>query len=246
MRITRHDIMGMPITVAIPHGPPAAAAVTAAVFARLSEIDAVYSTYKSDSVISRFNRAELTRGDLPAEVQRLLQDCDEYKHATDGYFNIWRHGDCEPLGYVKGWAIAEAAAIIRQAGISDFAIDAGGDMVLAGCNDDHQPWRVGIRHPIELDKTALPLALSDKAIATSGRYIRGDHIDNPHTGRPATELLSVSVIGADIISCDVWATALFAAGASYNSLLVKLPAGYGLCIIDAAGQMIASPAILAE
>jgi thiamine biosynthesis lipoprotein len=57
------------------------------------------------------------------------------------------------------------------------------------------------------------LSLSDCGIATSGVYIRGQHIYNPYDeGAPITDIVSLTVIGPDIYYADCFATAAFAMG----------------------------------
>ena len=46
---------------------------------------------------------------------------------------------------VKGLAVDAAARELQP--FRDFAIDAGGDLYLGGCNATGAPWSVGIRHP---------------------------------------------------------------------------------------------------
>ena len=56
------------------------------------------------------------------------------------------------LGAVaKGLAVDAAARELQP--FRDFAIDAGGDLYLGGCNPEGAPWSVGIRHP-RLDRGA--------------------------------------------------------------------------------------------
>ena len=54
--------------------------------------------------------------------------------------------------------------------------------------------------------------VSDRAVATSGDYERGDHIADPRTGRAATGLRSVTVVGPRLAFTDAYATAVFAMG----------------------------------
>jgi thiamine biosynthesis lipoprotein len=54
----------------------------------------------------------------------------------------------------------------------------------------------------------------DLAVATSGAYIRGDHVVDPHTGAPPRGVLSVTVVGPDLATADAYATAAFAMGAA--------------------------------
>ena len=86
-------------------------------------------------------------------------------------------------------------------------INAGGDIVTRG------QWRIGIRHPEELEQLAAVLEVEDLAVATSGEYEQGAHIIDPRTGHPPTGLLSVTVVGPDLALADAYATAAFAMGA---------------------------------
>jgi FAD:protein FMN transferase len=70
----------------------------------------------------------------------------------------------------KGLAIDLAARELRP--IGNFAIDAGGDLYLGGCNEEGMPWRVGIRHPRREGEVIETLHLSNVAVCTSGDYER--------------------------------------------------------------------------
>ena len=50
-------------------------------------------------------------------------------------------------------------------------------------------------------------------IATSGTYVRGQHIYDPHKPeRPIVDIVSLTVIGTDVLEADRFATAAFAMG----------------------------------
>src|SRR5207244_1968994 len=111
------------------------------------------------------------------------------------------------------WAVARAADMLRAAGSSCFFVNAGGDIVTGGCPaDSNAGWRVGIQHPWERDRVAAVVAIPGGAIATSGRYERGDHVVDPRSGLPATDLASVTVIGPDLAVADAYATAAVVLG----------------------------------
>jgi hypothetical protein len=63
----------------------------------------------------------------------------------------------------------------------------------------------------------------DLAVATSGTYEKGQHIQDPHTGAAADELVSLTVVGPSILEADVQATAAFAMGAHAIAYLETLP-----------------------
>ncbi|HEX2904819.1 MAG TPA: FAD:protein FMN transferase [Jatrophihabitans sp.] len=187
-------------------------AVLEPVLARLHELDACYSTYQQDSIISRLNRREIGYDSLPEEVRQVLTACQSWHTGTDGWFDIHRDGSVDPSGYVKGWAIDEASRLLVAAGSHWHSVNGGGD-ILAVAPPGARPWRFGIIDP--RDNTQLRGTVSGHrvALATSGIAERGEHIWDPFTGAPArSTVLSLSVSGRDIIECDVLATAGFARG----------------------------------
>jgi len=206
-------IMGMPISIETV-GSPEKVMVDAIerAFRRLVWVDEIFSTYKPDSEISRINRGELTVAEAHMAVREVLDACEVMREKTDGYFDIHHAREIDPSGYVKGWAIKDAAGILDGAGVERYIVEAGGDLQARGTAGDGGPWRVGIRHPEMLDKIVKVLGINNGAVATSGTYIRGMHIYDPHSGRAAASLASMTVLGPDIVTADVYATAAFAMG----------------------------------
>lgn len=119
------------------------------------------------------------------------------------------------LGAVaKGLAIDLAARDLAP--FEHFAIDAGGDLYVAGLNGQRQPWSVGIRHPRRDREVIERLALSNCAICTSGDYERtgaaGHHILDAREGSEATTVVSATVVAPTAMLADALATAAFALG----------------------------------
>ncbi len=206
----------MGTTVSIEVEPPLVAdEILDEVFEGLHDVDARFSTYKPDSEISRLIRGEMREEDASPDVRHALAACDHLAVVTGGAFDARRHradGRVDPSGFVKGWAIEEAAWKIDGAGGRNYWINAGGDIVARGQAAPGHPWRVGIRHPDQPDRVAAVLAVSDRAVATSGAYERGDHITDPRTGRVPTGLRSVTVVGPGLAFTDAYATAVYAMG----------------------------------
>ena len=222
--------MGMPIVVDV-RDDRVDDDVLERMFAWLHEVDATFSTYRSDSVISRIARFELAREDAPADVRAVLDRCDELRDETGGYFDAFYGGRLDPSGLVKGWAVDRAAAILAGAGLRNFAVNAGGDIRLRGAALPGAQWRIGIQHPLERGAVAAVVAGTDLAIATSGEYARGRHILDPHTGSPPVGLLSVTITGPDLATADAYATAAFAMG-ERGARWAATRAGYeALCIL---------------
>lgn len=205
-------LMGMPITVEVVDATATKAAIDG-IFAYFEWVDATFSTYKASSEISRLNRCEITLEHASPEVRTIMALADQTRRETRGYFDVMCDGVCDPSGIVKGWAIQQAAERLRAQGYRNYYVDAGGDIQAAGRNSSGQPWRVGIRNPFHMHEIVKVLTVSDCGVATSGTYIRGEHIYNPHhNGRLVTDVVSLTVVGPNIYEADRFATAAFAMG----------------------------------
>ena len=74
-------VMGMPILVDVPDDAVDERVVDD-VFGWFRWVDRVFSTYKSDSEISRINRGELAVADAHPDVRSILAQCDRLRVAT--------------------------------------------------------------------------------------------------------------------------------------------------------------------
>jgi thiamine biosynthesis lipoprotein len=204
--------MGMPITVEVVGA--ADADLIEAVFAYFARVDRRFSTYKPDSEVEAINRARLAAADYSDEMREVLELAEATRRATSGFFDIRKpDGTIDPSGIVKGWAIRNAAAMIAATGARDFYVEAGGDIQSAGRNQTGQPWSVGIRNPFNAEEIIKVVYPHGSGIATSGTYVRGQHIYDPHDpGRPIEDIVSLTVIGPDVLEADRFATAAFAMG----------------------------------
>ncbi len=137
-------IMGMPITVEIVDKKVSSA--INGVFDYFKSVDSKYSTYKHSSEITRINNG-LPKAKWSSEMKTVLDLCEQTRDQTGGYFNINHDGKIDPSGLVKGWAINNAAKMLLKIGISNFYIEAGGDIQVSGVSSTKEPWLIGIRNP---------------------------------------------------------------------------------------------------
>jgi thiamine biosynthesis lipoprotein len=232
---------GMPITVAIVEPLPSqssskALSMISQVFAYFGYIDDKFSTYKPASEISLINQGVLSVADASPDMQTVLSLAEALRLETDGYFDIAHEGRIDPSGLVKGWALSKAADMLCKSGCDHFYVEAGGDFQAVGLNAEGEPWRVGIRNPFQTDEIVTILAVSNCGVATSGTYIRGQHIYDPVSGSlPDTEILSITVIGPDVYEADCYATAAFAMGGAGIRFIQSLD-GFEGYMIDRHGQ----------
>ncbi len=227
-------LMGMPITVEVVD-PSVTEADIEKVFAYFRAVDDTFSTYKENSEISKINRGELRAEEYSEEMKTILALSEQTKQETQGYFDIQHNGIADPSGIVKGWAIFQAATMLKEAGCTNFYIDAGGDIQVSGKKDGN-PWRIGIRNPFNRKEIVKVLAVMDKGIATSGTAIRGQHIYDPHLlHTPLQEIVSLTIIGPNVYEADRFATASFAMGKRGINFIEQLP-GFEGYMIDASAR----------
>jgi thiamine biosynthesis lipoprotein len=285
-------IMGTVVTVELlPADEPRGRALIAQVMDEMQRIDALMSSYKPDSELSRINA---TAADNPVPVSpelfRLIQKALAYSALTGGAFDItyasagylydYRagiHPDAPALkaalpainyrfvtadksnntigfqragmridlgGIAKGYAVDRCIDILRQAGIRNALVSAGGDTRVIGRRTDH-PWNVGIRDPRKRDGVVSVIPQEDSAISTSGDYeryfeeggVRYHHILDPQSGDSARALRSVSIIGDLAIDTDALSTSVFVLGVEKGLELVNSLPNTEAIIIDNEGRL---------
>jgi len=121
-------------------------------------------------------------------------------------------------GVAKGYAVDLTINRLRQMGIDNAIVNAGGDLRAIGTHGD-RPWRVAVRKPGGGSIGTIEVR-GDESIFTSGNYerFRRDaterypHILDPVTGWPAKDIASVTIITDEGLLADAAATALVVAG----------------------------------
>ncbi len=231
MKQTRF-MMGMPITIEIVD-PQATETMMNEVYDYFVHIDETFSTYKSTSEITAINAGKLALGAASEEMQLVFAMCEETKQHTSGYFDITTpNGNYDPSGLVKGWAIWNAAKLLEKKGFANFYIDAGGDIQPHGRNAEGKQWAVGIKNPFDQNENIKVVYVNEEGVATSGTYIRGNHIYNPREhNTPVNDIVSLTVIGPNIHDADRFATAAFAMGRDGIRFIEEL-SGYEGYMID--------------
>lgn len=121
----------------------------------------------------------------------------------------------------KGYALDEAALVLRQMGIQRFLLAGGGDMVMGDPPPRQIGWRIeaGV-FDIPEAQTRRFLHLANTALATSGDSfqraeiggVRYSHIVDPRTGIGMTDHSLVTVISPSAMLADALSTAVSVIG----------------------------------
>lgn len=136
-------------------------------------------------------------------------------------------------GIVKGYAADQLAKIATQEGVKKALFDLGGNVYAFGKKEKNQPWRVGIKNPLNpRDEPLLIVPVENKSVVTSGGYerffVQDDiyyhHILDSKTGYPSEkDILSSTIIFENSMMADALSTAIFVLGAKEGfNLLNKL------------------------
>lgn len=148
----------------------------------------------------------------------------------------------------KGYAVDLAAESLKNDGVSDFLIDAGGDLYISGTKKG-KPWKVGLADPREPGLLIMTFNPKEGAVVTSGDYeryfewegVRYGHVLDPETGRPAKGAASVTVWAKNAADADALATALMVLGPEKGLELVAKHAPAEALMIDREGKIHKSP-----
>jgi thiamine biosynthesis lipoprotein len=117
-------------------------------------------------------------------------------------------------GIAKGYAVDAVTALLQSHHIHHSLVEIGGELSGRGLKPDGEPWWVDLENPAPDALPPFRIALHQRAIATSGDYIRGAHTIDGRTGHPAAHnIASVSVLHPSAMHADAWASALTVLGA---------------------------------
>lgn len=231
-------VMGTVVSITADPGRRSTAVARGAIEAAcevLHEADTTFSTFKPDSPLSRHRRGDLRSHEMPDALSEVLQRCAQAVRLTDGAFDPWAMpGGIDPTGLVKGWAAQRALGPLQEVGLAGAMVNAGGDIACFG----DAPWRIGVRHPSELEQLVC-IAGVNAAIATSGGYERPGEILDPRDRRPVDRLTQATVTGPDLGLADAYATALVVRGEMGLAMLQDTD--YEAVVVTPDGRMLATP-----
>jgi thiamine biosynthesis lipoprotein len=232
--------MGMPVTINVVDKNVTDEDINE-VFSYFHYIDSKFSTYKKNSEISQINREEIKEKDFSLDMKKIISLCEKTKKETNGFFDINNNGLRDPSGIVKGYAINEGANILKNKGYKNIYVEIAGDIQVFGKDESGKDWKIGIQNPFNLKEIVKVVNLSNRGIATSGTYLRGDHIYNPKSKTKKEDFVSVTIIGPNVYEADRFATAVFAMGETEGLEFLVTLTGFEGYIIRKGKRVIYTP-----
>lgn len=197
---------------------------------RVKEFEDEFSVFKN-SPFNQINKdAGLRETKISHQCLKLLEQSLYYYKETQGVFNIAFRSDpgFEDLndivinkeketvflphkemklslgGIGKGAAVDLTYEFLKSKGLINFIVNGAGDIRVHSHENAPRKWKIGIKNPFNPELSIGHIELSNESIATSGEYIKENHIKSSASNRP----ISVTVISDSVTKSDVWATYL--------------------------------------
>ncbi len=201
--------------------------------------DHTFSLYRPGSELSRISNGTLRLEESSPHVRSAYAKALAWRAATSGAFTPHRlDGIIDLNGIVKALAIQEVGNLLRSAGIADWSVDAGGDIL---CSAFAPGTAAGVVDPADRRRLLCAIAPGPtrRAVATSGTTERGHHIWAP-TPAAGDAFVQVTIVADDIVTADVLATAIVAGGTQTLDDVTRRW-DVDVLTVDVAGSLRATP-----
>ncbi|MDR3631090.1 MAG: FAD:protein FMN transferase [Desulfocapsaceae bacterium] len=184
------------------------------------------------------------------EIQKIVG----YKNividkAASTVFLKQKGGQIDLGGIEKGYFVDKVVELLHKNGIKSGVVSVGGEIRAMGLKPDGSPWEIGVQNPRQKgpdDEVIATLTLSDKALSTSGDYVRFfekngvryHHLLDPKTGYPSQQCGSTTIIADNNVTTDGFSK-LFILGPE-KGLAVAKKLGFDILYIDCKGKVVMS------
>ena len=178
------------------------------------------------------------------KLKKLVNYKDMIINEKDSTVFLKKKGMSIDLGGIaKGYAIDRGSAVLKGMGITNFILNAGGDIFVSGTKDKDTLWKIGIKHPRYTNDLVADFNLKDYAVATSGDYerfkiingVRYHHILDPRTGYSGRLSESSTILAPTAEEADATATYVFLLG--WKKTLNDKHINYPLLIVSSDGSV---------
>jgi FAD:protein FMN transferase len=143
-------------------------------------------------------------------------------------------------GIAKGWTVDRAGRYLEK--YQNYAVNAGGDIIVKGTQADGSAWTVGIEDPLKRKPNICVLSLSGDAICTSAttqrqwqiNNIRKHHLIDPRSGLPSDSgVISATIIAGTAVLAETLSKAALILGPQDGlQLIEKLRPARGMLVLN--------------
>jgi len=142
-------------------------------------------------------------------------------------------------GIGKEYAVDRVTLMAGRHGIANVLVDFGQDLCMRGTPTGKPAWHIGLEDPTNPGKSWAGVAIKDRAVATSGDYLRHctingrrfGHIIDPRSGQPVdNSCRAVSVIAPTCTLAGILSTTAFILGPTEGLNLIGTQMGADGCI----------------
>lgn len=202
-----------------------------------------------------FHSSRMPTGPIPSphEIQALVNQRPSMKdiEIENGILTSRNRSVQFDLGGIaKGYAVELALKRLKEMGVNNAIVNAGGGLGVSGSRGD-RPWRVGIRHPLGEGVLASLEVHDGEHVHTSGNYERFrewqgkrySHIIDPSTGWPAQEVVSATVIHDDGTLADAFTKPIIIGGTKRWYAIAKQLRLKSVMLVDSAGTVYMDPSM---
>jgi len=207
----------------------------------------------SAEVINKLWKQSAAKNRIPTEKELAVAvaEVKQPHWKLDAASQTATHLSNAPLmlnSFVKSYIIKHASAAAMASGkVNAVVVNIGGDLVVSGILNE----TVQISNPKADAENEAPvdeLMISNKAVATSGNYRRGElinghwysHIVDPRTGQPADNIISATVVADNATDAGALATAFNVMTPEESKKLAATVPGAEYLIITRDAKRIAS------
>jgi len=207
----------------------------------------------SAEVVGKVWKAGAARNQMPtqAEINTALAQVKAIHWQLNEANKTATHLDNASLmlnTFTKSYVMNKACqAAMATNGISAIVLNIGGDIMVRGEHTE----QINVSNPkadAENDAPVAMLKISNKTVATSGNYRRGEmiqgewysHIVDPRTGKPAGEVISATVVAPNPVDAGALATSLNVLSLTEGAKLMQNNPDAEYMLITAEGKRIES------
>lgn len=189
----------------------------------------------------------------PAQIQTLLKANPRMQDLEMDGIRLRGHNPKVQLdfdGYAVGYGLDLAITHLREMGVQNAVINAGGNLRAIG-DRDGQPWRFTIKRPSGTGVYAIVEVSGDESLFTVSDYDQNytfegktyHNVIDPRTGAPATGSHAVTVLHQEAVVAHAAASALFVAGPERWVEIAKRMGVRYVILMDSQGTTHMTPAM---